>query len=102
MKTIHAIRSKRVVTPEGVTAATVHIRNGAIAAGYDADIVVWNPEKHFIVRSSMLQHRHKLTPYLNESLRGQVETTFLGGEMIYDRGRFLGTPRGTLLRRGER
>jgi len=31
-----------------------------------------------------------------------VEATFLGGEMIYDRGRFLGAPRGTPLRRGER
>ena len=30
MKTIHAIRSKRVVTPEGVRAATVHIRDGVI------------------------------------------------------------------------
>ena len=37
MKTIHAIRSKRVVTPEGVRAATVHLRNGVIEAisGYD-------------------------------------------------------------------
>jgi allantoinase len=75
---------------------------GAIALGYDADIVVWNPEKPFIVRPKMLQHRHKLTPYANQSLRGIVEATFLRGEMIYDRGRFLGAPRGALLRRGER
>jgi allantoinase len=75
---------------------------GAIAAGYDADIVIWNPEKRFIVRPKMLHHRHKLTPYANHALRGVVEATFLRGEMIYDRGRFLGTPRGALLRRGER
>ncbi len=75
---------------------------GAIAIGYDADIVVWNPEKRFIVRPEMLQHRHKLTPYANHSLRGVVEATFLEGEMIYDRGRFPGTPRGALLWRGER
>ena len=75
---------------------------GAIAIGYDADIVVWNPEKRFVVQPKMLQHRHKLTPYSNHSLRGVVEVTFLRGEMIYDRGRFLGTPRGALLRRGER
>jgi allantoinase len=74
---------------------------GAITAGYDADIVVWNPEKCFIVRPKMLHHRHKLTPYANQALRGVVEATFLRGEMIYDRGRFLGTPRGALLRRGE-
>jgi allantoinase len=75
---------------------------GAIAIGYDADIVVWNPRKRFIVQPKMLQHRHKLTPYANHLLRGMVEATFLRGEMIYDRGRFLGTPRGALLRRGER
>jgi allantoinase len=75
---------------------------GRIAVGYDADIVVWNPEKGFVVTPKMLHHRHKLTPYLDEYLRGVVEATFLRGEMIYDRGRFLGTPRGALLRRGER
>jgi allantoinase len=76
-------------------------RKGAIENGYDGDIVVWNPEKRFIVRPKMLQHRHKLTPYANHTLRGEVEATFLRGEMIYDRGRFLGTPQGALLRRGE-
>ncbi len=75
---------------------------GAIALGYDADIVVWNTEKRFIVRPKMLQHRHKLTPYAKHALRGVVEATFLRGEMIYDRGRFLGTPRGALLWRGKR
>lgn len=75
---------------------------GAIAAGYDADFVVWDPEKRFVVKPKALQHRHKLTPYANQALRGQVGATFLRGEMIYDRGRFLGRPSGRLLRRGER
>ncbi len=75
---------------------------GAIDEGYDADIVIWNPEKCFTVRPKLLLHRHKLTPYLNQSLLGIVECTFLKGEMIYDRGKFLGKPRGVLLRRGER
>jgi allantoinase len=82
--------------------AALEKRKGAIAIGYDADIVVWNPERRFIVQPRMLQHRHKLTPYANHALRGVVEATFLRGEMIYDRGRFLGTPQGALLRRGER
>ncbi|HEX3376250.1 MAG TPA: amidohydrolase family protein, partial [Candidatus Acidoferrales bacterium] len=75
---------------------------GAIAEGYDADFVVWNPEKSFSVQPKILQHRHKLTPYLKQRLHGVVETTFIHGEMIYDRGRFLGKPKGALLRRGER
>jgi allantoinase len=77
-------------------------QKGTIAVGYDADIVIWNAEKVFTLRPNMLYHRHKLTPYLNESLRGVVEATYLGGEMIYDGGRFLGAPRGALLRRGKR
>ena len=82
--------------------AGLDTHKGAIAAGYDADIVIWNPEKRFTVRPNMLHHRHKMTPYLNESLRGVVEATFLGGEMIYERGQFRGTARGALLRRGKR
>jgi allantoinase len=77
-------------------------QKGAIGPGYDADLVVWNPEKRFEVRPKMLHHRHKLTPYANRDLRGVVVATFLYGEMIYDRGRFSGTPQGALLRRGER
>jgi allantoinase len=76
-------------------------RKGTIAPGCDADVVVWNPEQRFIVQRKTLHHRHKLTPYINQLLYGVVEATFLQGEMIYDRGRFLGTPRGELLRREE-
>ena len=76
-------------------------QKGEIAAGFDADLVVWNPEKVFTPRPKTLYHRHKLTPYLSESLRGVVEATFLGGEMIYDGSGFLGAPRGVLLRRGK-
>ena len=77
-------------------------QKGAIAIGYDADVVIWAPEKRFVVRTKMIQHRHKLTPYLNMPLRGAVEATFLRGELIYDQGRFVGAPQGALLRRGER
>jgi allantoinase len=75
---------------------------GSIDAGYDADLVIWSPERRFVVRTGLLQHRHKITPYAGRELRGVIEATFLRGEMIYDRGRFPGTPQGKLLRRGER
>jgi allantoinase len=74
-------------------------KKGAIAEGLDADLVIWNPEETFRVAPAMLQHRHRLTPYEGRLLRGVVETTFLRGEKIYDRGNFPSHPTGALLKR---
>lgn len=75
-------------------------RKGAIAAGYDADLVIWNPDETFRVEPSMIHHRHKLTPYAGQTLSGLVEATFLRGHKIYDNGRFSEKPLGVLLKRG--
>jgi len=79
--------------------AGLHRRKGTIAVGYDADLVVWNPEAAFTVEPARLYHRHRLTPYRGRTLQGGVEATFLRGEKIYERGAFVGTPRGAILRR---
>ena len=71
---------------------------GVIEDGNDADIVIWNPDKQFTVEPSMIEHRHKLTPYNGETLRGAVEKTFVRGQMVYDGGAFL-RPRGRILLR---
>ena len=70
---------------------------GLIAEGRDADFVVWNPEQDFEVTPQMLHHRHKLSPYLGRTLSGVVQATYLAGEKIFERGRFLGPPRGKIL-----
>jgi allantoinase len=59
-------------------------RKGAIATGCDADLVIWNPEREFVVDATKLEHRHKLTPYNGERLTGVVEKTFLRGHKVYD------------------
>jgi allantoinase len=74
-------------------------RKGEIAAGFDADFVIWNPDEEFSVKGSMIEHRHKLTPYEGERLSGVVEATFLHGEKIYERGKVLSDPGGRLLMR---
>jgi len=75
-------------------------RKGSIRVGYDADLVVWNPEASFRVDAASIHHRHKLTPYAGRVLNGVVEATFLRGRKIYDRGRFGSKPTGALLERG--
>ncbi len=49
-------------------------------------MVVWNPDKSFVVSESLLYHKHKMTPYLNEELYGVVEQTYLGGQNVFNHG----------------
>lgn len=74
-------------------------RKGRIAQGFDADIVIWNPDEKFSVTESMIEHRHKLTPYLGRTLSGVVETTFVRGRKIWESGAFISEPAGQFLRR---
>ena len=80
--------------------AGLDARKGSIAVGLDADLVVWNPDAAFRVEPSIIRHRHKLTPYAGQILRGVVETTFLRGERIFERESLTGSPAGRLLERG--
>jgi allantoinase len=75
-------------------------RKGSIAAGNDADLVIWKPDEQFTVAAEALHHRHKITPYQHEMLSGVVQKTFLRGKKIYDDGHFAPTPLGALLTKG--
>jgi allantoinase len=61
-------------------------RKGALAAGHDADLVIWDPDADFTVDVSSLEHRNKITPYHARKLFGSTLRTILRGETIYQRG----------------
>jgi allantoinase len=72
-------------------------RKGQIAAGFDADLVVWNPDEYWTVDAQKLQQRHQLTPYAGRQLRGRVKTTFVRGVRVWDDSRIVSPPTGQLL-----
>ena len=69
-------------------------RKGKIEVGFDADLVVFDPDAEFVIRPEIIEHRHKLTPYEGRSVFGVVEKTFLKGELVWNSGRAVGEARG--------
>ncbi len=74
---------------------------GKIEKGYDADLVIWNPEEKFIVTKEMILHRHKITPYLGEELNGVVKQTWLAGKKVFENDKILELNKGKVLLRGQ-
>uniref|UniRef100_A0A3B3VJJ8 allantoinase n=1 Tax=Poecilia latipinna TaxID=48699 RepID=A0A3B3VJJ8_9TELE len=66
---------------------------GSLAPGFDADLVIWDPETGFQVKAS-IHHKNKMTPYLGSTLQGVVRATVLRGRLVYRDGSFCPEPLG--------
>jgi allantoinase len=73
-------------------------RKGRLAPGFDADFVAFDSDAEFSVTPDRLHHRHKVSPYLGETLRGVVKKTYVRGRLVYQDGQFPGDPAGLEIR----
>jgi allantoinase len=72
-------------------------KKGALAAGHDADVIIFDDTAETRVTPESVQHRHKVTPYAGETLRGAILTTYLRGTKVAAAGKPLATDLGGLL-----
>jgi allantoinase len=74
-------------------------RKGDIAAGYDADIAIVDPNHTWTIRASASPSTQGYTPFEGQELSAHVDATFLRGMKIYEDGEVIGKPRGQYLHR---
>ena len=75
------------------------LNKGDIAVGYDADLVLFDPNESFVVRAAESESAQGYTPFEGMELNGRVKTTFLRGARVYDNGSVQGAACGQYLSR---
>ncbi|MBD2038468.1 dihydroorotase [Leptolyngbya sp. FACHB-321] len=73
-------------------------KKGAIAPGYDADLVLVDLDTYRPVLREELQTKCKWSPFEGWSLTGFPVVTIVGGQVVYDRGTINAEVRGKALR----
>ena len=58
---------------------------GSIEPGKHANLIAFDPDATFTLAAHMLHYRHKISPYLGETLRGLVHSTWLRGQRVFTR-----------------
>lgn len=74
---------------------------GQISKGHYADFLVFDDTASFTITNEMIKHRHKITPYIGRKVIGQVKQTFVRGQQVYHDDKFINTPVGKPLLKGQ-
>jgi dihydropyrimidinase len=74
---------------------------GSIGVGFDADIVLWDPNRKETIRQELMHHGSDYTPFEGIAVTGWPVMTILRGAVVAEEGRILGTKAdGKFLKRG--
>jgi dihydroorotase len=69
-----------------VPARIFHLPGGTLAVGAPADLVMFDPERRWVVRAGDLHSKSANSPYLDQTLVGQADLTMVAGKVVFDRG----------------
>jgi allantoinase len=72
---------------------------GDIAPGLDADLVLVDPSSPWTIRAADSESTQGYTPFEGLEMGFKVKTTLLRGEIVFDNGKVVGSPRGRYLHR---
>lgn len=76
-------------------------KKGTIAAGSDADIVIWDPDKEHIISAETHHMAVDYSMFEGKKVKGNVDTVISRGEIIIQKEKFLGKAgRGSFIKRG--
>ena len=75
-------------------------RKGVIAAGSDADIVIYDPDASHVLTAGSMVSRAGYTPYEGLRTEGGIVQVYLRGTLMVDHGKIIGGMEGQYLRRG--
>jgi dihydropyrimidinase len=68
----------------------IYPQKGSLEPGADADIVIWDPDLRLTYGKTIAQHRTDYNLFEGWEIQGYPEKVFLRGQLIVDRGSWLG------------
>ncbi len=75
-------------------------RKGSLENGFDADVVVWDPEYRGAIDPACQETACDYSPWEGLRLAGRAQAVYLRGEKCAENGRCIRRGRGEYLRRG--
>jgi allantoinase len=73
-------------------------KKGRIEKGFDADLMIWNPDAKRIIKADEILFRHKISPYIGEELYGTVTLTIVNGTIVFENNRIVKENKGQITR----